>query len=144
MGIFKNAADLMSQKILFLPTDAQLALKKMACIGSRCDITILHLICNSNDSNKHPPHTLSKLDIAVEEGLLNKNGSEYCFEHNQIESTAYSLIPEKHRGPWHLSIGKKLLAQSRKAQHERRGGTNQTYRTKLSCSPKGHIILNVF
>eukprot|EP00957_Ditylum_brightwellii_P083869 6374618-Ditylum_brightwellii.AAC.1 len=82
----------------------------MACIGSRCDTTILHLVCNWDGANKQHPHALSKLDIAVEEGLVNKSGPEYFFAHDQIESAAYSLIPEKYRGPWHLSIGKKLLS----------------------------------
>eukprot|EP00957_Ditylum_brightwellii_P047590 3615218-Ditylum_brightwellii.AAC.1 len=76
----------------------------MACIGSQCDITILHLICGDDSASKEPPGELCDINIAiaVDEGLIQKNGPKYVFAHDQIESAAYSLIPEEQRSSWHL------------------------------------------
>eukprot|EP00957_Ditylum_brightwellii_P193582 14741102-Ditylum_brightwellii.AAC.1 len=80
----------------------------MACIGYQCDITILHLICSEDFAGRESDECRN-VDTAVDEGLLKKNAPKYVFAHDQIESAAYSLIPEEQRASWHYWIGKKIL-----------------------------------
>eukprot|EP00957_Ditylum_brightwellii_P039824 3015307-Ditylum_brightwellii.AAC.1 len=52
------------------------------------------------------------LELAVDEGLLRKEGSSYSFVHDQIQNAAYSLIPEDERGLMHKKIGYLILENS--------------------------------
>eukprot|EP00957_Ditylum_brightwellii_P147755 11251967-Ditylum_brightwellii.AAC.1 len=49
------------------------------------------------------------LDVAVDEGLLKKEGSKYIFAHDQIQQAAYSLTPENEQGRLHRHIGHWIL-----------------------------------
>eukprot|EP00957_Ditylum_brightwellii_P133618 10187595-Ditylum_brightwellii.AAC.1 len=71
----------------------------MACLGSRCDKSILCLLgddCKDND--REDTYSMSNisydLDIAIHEGIVKKAGSKYIFAHDQIQKAAYELIPK--------------------------------------------------
>uniref|UniRef100_A0A7S2A3M2 Orc1-like AAA ATPase domain-containing protein n=1 Tax=Ditylum brightwellii TaxID=49249 RepID=A0A7S2A3M2_9STRA len=113
-NILHDAAHLMAEKILHFSSDLQLLLKKMACLGSRCDKSILCLLgddCKDND--REDTYSMSNisydLDIAIHEGIVKKAGSKYIFAHDQIQKAAYELIPKCEQSQWHLQIGIQML-----------------------------------
>eukprot|EP00957_Ditylum_brightwellii_P206388 15348187-Ditylum_brightwellii.AAC.1 len=109
-----DAADLMAEKILHFSPDLQLLLKKMACLGSQCDTSILCLLGGGcKDHNREDNYSMSTmlchLDIAIHEGIVKKAGSKYIFAHDQIQKAAYELIPKCEQSKWHLRVGMQML-----------------------------------
>jgi len=116
---------LMSNKILQLPAECQHAMKLLACVGSSCDETTLSMFMRKEKGMKtktsgkrarrsaveNKDHFLM-LKLAIDEGLLKKEGSSYVFVHDQIQNAAYSLIPEDERGRMHKSIGRLIMKHS--------------------------------
>eukprot|EP00957_Ditylum_brightwellii_P211760 15366569-Ditylum_brightwellii.AAC.1 len=110
------------KKILHLPEKTQFALKLMSCVGSRCtESTLLLFLVEetiTNTKNKDMvkrakrPNQNSNLFlflcVAVHEGLLKKEGTDYTFAHDQVQYAAYSLIPEDEKHQWHLQIGQSI------------------------------------
>eukprot|EP00957_Ditylum_brightwellii_P156925 11943764-Ditylum_brightwellii.AAC.1 len=99
---------LLSGKILQLPQGCQYGMKLLACIGMRCEASILKLIMIKGKGFKGSVDE-KELDFAIDEGLLKKEGTNHVFAHNQIQQAAYSLIPEDERGCLHRQIGHLLL-----------------------------------
>eukprot|EP00957_Ditylum_brightwellii_P205436 15343880-Ditylum_brightwellii.AAC.1 len=113
----------MSQKILSFPKEAQYSLELVACLGSVCE-GLIHCLAgvknlrmvNKNSIQSSTAYTensalLKWIIFFVEEGLLTREGSKYKFAHDQIQVSAYSLIPEDEKKLWHLQIGNEISAQ---------------------------------
>eukprot|EP00957_Ditylum_brightwellii_P085919 6536531-Ditylum_brightwellii.AAC.1 len=45
------------------------------------------------------------LIVAVHEGLVKKEGTNYHFVHDQVQHAAYLLIPKEEKHLWHLRVG---------------------------------------
>ncbi len=101
-----NVVDLMSATIRRLPPATQDALTLAAAIGNRFDLTMLATVseCGVDDA-------YSRLDRALQEGLLASRGEQIHFVHDKIQEAAYSLIPAAERPAVHLRIGRLLRAR---------------------------------
>ena len=100
--ISKGVLELLRLKILALDENTQQVLKVACCLGSSFTLQTLKLIVNRSDP----------IDHALSTGMItmqNNSRKTYRFAHDQIQTAAYSLLPEDPREIF-LYIGKKLCA----------------------------------
>jgi histidine kinase len=95
-----NVIRLLAQKIQGLPRDVLDVLMVASCLGADFDEYLLHEVVTSD-----VPYGIA---IAEEKGLIERSCGGWRFVHDQIQQSAYSLIPEHERGEVHLQIGRKL------------------------------------
>jgi predicted ATPase len=126
-NVADNVLDILSEKILGLPTELQLALTRAAFLGpSRFDAAILlHTISaqerkvngeqHGGGENSVDIEGLAELQdtltLGVKEGLLEKLRSPriYKFAHDRIKESAYAVVPTGDaRKDLHLFIGRQL------------------------------------
>lgn len=105
-GYTDNVVDLMVGKLNRLPLATQEALKLLACLGHRADITTLMSVCDERQEAIH-----ADLWDAVCAGLAIRAGGAYAFLHDRVREAAYALIPPEQRPELHLSIGRTLLGR---------------------------------
>jgi len=104
-GYSGNVVDLMVEKLRRLSRQTQDALKKLACIGNRVDLTMLSVVFGQSEEEIH-----TSLLEAFRAGLILRMEGAYGFLHDRIQEAAYALIPERARPELHLVIGRELLA----------------------------------
>jgi PAS domain S-box-containing protein len=129
-GITDNVVELMAGKIQKLNEDTQKILKMASCIGNQFDLETLCIV-NETDS----VFTLQSLEKAISVGLIVELGktklpissgkttverSVFKFSHDRIQQAAYSLIPENEKKGLHWRIGKLLIDNIPKKNHEQR------------------------
>ncbi|MCR9142856.1 MAG: AAA family ATPase [bacterium] len=117
MGITDNVIDLMTDKIQKLGGEVQELLKLASCIGNKFDLHVLSIVYQ-----KTPERTLTDLQEALQEGLLQPTGEEtryqqggkeavsdvYRFLHDRVQQAAYGMMDEAKKAEVHLSIGRLL------------------------------------
>ncbi len=99
-----NVVDLMGRTIRGLPPRTQETLQLAAAIGSRFDLDVLAALLECS-----PGEAYSRLDRAIEEGLVLVGRGGYRFAHDKVQEGAYAMIPERDRPAFHLRIGRLLL-----------------------------------
>jgi predicted ATPase/signal transduction histidine kinase len=104
-GFSDNVAELMAGKLQRLPAATQQALKDLACLGNRVELSTLALLGGSEEG----VHT--RLWEAVRAGLVFRQEGAYRFLHDRVQEAAYGLIPEALRPEVHLRLGRRLLAR---------------------------------
>jgi predicted ATPase len=82
-----DVAMFFEQSINTLPIDVKIALVTLSCFGASTECEVIEAIDAKLDLNLKDP-----LNIAIEEGLLNKLDGRYCFCHDRIQEAAYSMI----------------------------------------------------
>ncbi|WP_104987348.1 AAA family ATPase [Sorangium cellulosum] len=122
----------MAGKIQRLPPGAQRVLTLAACVGHEFDLRTLSLVCE-----RPPAEAAAELGEALREGLVvpltgeqrllgapaapgadddvplvSTRGVRYRFLHDRVQQAAYALVEEGRRQEVHLSIGRRLLADS--------------------------------
>ncbi len=129
VAISENVIDLLVKSLKSLPSETMAILKLAACIGTQFDLTIVTSI-----SKKEIADIGKALWIAIEKEMvlpLNNNyrsikvmknelvpdniGLRFCFAHDRIRQSVYSLISESEKNELHLSIGREYLKTYRKA-----------------------------
>lgn len=98
----RDAVGLIARKIQRLDKNVQDVLMVAACLGAEFDEYLLHEIVTFD--------VVQPLSVAEDMGLVTRpdaNGT-WRFVHDQIQQSAYSLIPEYEREQVHLQIGRKL------------------------------------
>ncbi|MEH2296427.1 trifunctional serine/threonine-protein kinase/ATP-binding protein/sensor histidine kinase [Nostoc sp.] len=124
--ITDNVVELMTKKIVNLPERTQRNLQLAACIGNNFDLSNLAVI--SEESAKQ---VLDHLLPALQEGLIVFSNNQYylrnvgdekkasCkFQHDRVQQSAYSLIPEAQKQATHLKIGRLILSNTSTAEQE--------------------------
>jgi len=96
----ETAVKLVADKIQRLPRDVLDVLMVASCFGAEFDEYLLHEVVTSDVSRG--------IEIAEEKGLIERSYAGWRFMHDQIQQSAYSLIPEHERAQVHLQIGRKL------------------------------------
>ena len=102
-----NIVELMVGKAGRLPTETQIALQKLACLGNAAKVSTLSLVCGTAEAQVH-----ADLFEAVRAELVNLQEGSYRFIHDRVQEAAYSLIPEESRAETHLGIGRLLAAHT--------------------------------
>ncbi|QND70234.1 trifunctional serine/threonine-protein kinase/ATP-binding protein/sensor histidine kinase [Tardiphaga robiniae] len=108
-----NVVDLMVGKLGRLPTETQMVLRQLACVGSGATFALLNTVCEISSDSLH-----DSLWEAVRTGLVIRLDDSYAFQHDRIQEAAYSLIPVEARGGTHLRIGRLLLANTSPNERE--------------------------
>lgn len=127
-NISDNVVDLMSKKILQLPSATGSLLRMAACVGASFDLQTLAAVAGQSE-----PEVARGLWRGVQEGLIppldesyrafQSDGESqtpdlqglgglnprYRFLHDRIQQAAYALIPPEERPKTHLHIGRLLL-----------------------------------
>ena len=106
-GYTENVADLMVEKLRRLPSETQLALQQLACLGNSADVEQLVIAQGNSIDEMH-----SALFEATRAGLVVLSDKAYRFNHDRIQEAAYSLIPEESRAAAHLRIGRLLASHT--------------------------------
>ena len=112
-GYTDNVVELMVGKVNRLPTETQLALQKLACLGNIATVATLSIVLETPEAQVH-----AMLWPAVRQELVERLEGSYKFIHDRVQEAAYSLIPEESRAAAHLRIGRLLLAQMPPEQRE--------------------------
>src|SRR5262249_12262101 len=105
-GYTDNVVDLMVGKLTRLPPTTQEALKELACLGNGADASTLAMVHGVPEEQLH-----SALWEALRLELIGRAAGRYRFVHDRVQEAAYALIPEEQRAPWHLRIGRLLIAK---------------------------------
>ncbi|WP_238263554.1 trifunctional serine/threonine-protein kinase/ATP-binding protein/sensor histidine kinase [Cupriavidus pauculus] len=108
-----NVVDLMVGKLSRLPSETQLALKQLACMGNLAEIATLSTVLAIPEKQVH-------IDLwgAVCQGLVERLESAYRFMHDRIQEAAYSMIPEAMRAEVHLRLGRLLIERTPAGKRE--------------------------
>jgi len=112
-GYTDNVVDLMVRKLNRLTVETQNALQELACLGNSAEFSLLKLASNCSGGEIH-----SKLQEAIQAGLVLPAGNAYRFLHDRVQEAAYSLIPEQERAAAHLRIGRLLAERAAPAEIE--------------------------
>ncbi len=105
--ISEGVAELLTTRFNRLPVKLMLSLKIISCFGSQVEGPTIELL---NLGQQVLSFDMKKeLQLAVNEGILEKAGPIYQFTHDLIQQTIYDLIPEKNRKLLHRKIGASLL-----------------------------------
>jgi predicted ATPase len=98
---YGSAVDLLTEVIHGLPPDVQDILRIGACFGAEFDANLLEdlVVCDVEGA----------LVLCQDQELIRRGrGGTVWFAHDQIQQSAYALIPEERREATHLDIGRRL------------------------------------
>ncbi|MCC8969744.1 AAA family ATPase [Bradyrhizobium brasilense] len=102
-----NVVVLLAGKLTRLPLDTQDALRRLACLGNVTDVAILSLVLEMPEDQVH-----AALVDALHQQLIDRVAGSYKFVHDRVQEAAYALNPETSRAEVHLTIGRRLVAQT--------------------------------
>ena len=112
LEITENVADLISQKIGRLDADTRRIVSYAAAIGNRFELVTLASVAECT-----PERARERLASALREHLLvlvdpteGANATQYSFQHDRVQQSAYSLVPAAARPALNLTIGRCMLA----------------------------------
>lgn len=88
-----NVLRLLSNKMCSLPESTQKALKIASCFGIKVDESIVTYL---GSDARHSGLTGS-LDVAIEEGYMQRVSTHFVFMHDKQREAAYSLIADEER-----------------------------------------------
>ncbi len=106
-GYTENVVDLMIGKLNRLPAQTRNALRQLACLGNRAEITMLSNVLGTPEAHVH-----AMLWPAVRQELIERLEGSYKFTHDRVHEAAYSSLVEASRAEAHLSIGRLLAMQT--------------------------------
>ncbi|MEL7332396.1 MAG: diguanylate cyclase [Cyanobacteria bacterium J06560_2] len=116
-NITDNVVELMTQKLVDLPSITTLALQLAACWGSQFSLESLALVTQQPELE-----LLQSLMPAIQSGFLlpldsryklllegdNPSDVEFCFQHDRVQQAAYVLISSEKVAQLHWQIGQAL------------------------------------
>ena len=102
-----NLSNLLLERLARLPAGTQSALETLACLGPRAPAPIFaELEGTTVDELAH------RLVAAIQAEVIVTTTEGYAFQHDRLQTAAYSRIAEAERPSRHLAIGRALRARS--------------------------------
>jgi len=98
-----DVAMFLSNLIRVLPKDVISSLHTLSCFGASSESSFIKTLEKALEKN-----LLDNLDIAVLEGLLDKNDHQYSFSHDRIQEAAYNMMDVQVRRLTHFNHGMAL------------------------------------
>src|SRR5262245_36200063 len=102
-GYTDNVVDFLVAKVSRLPVSTLEALKVLASLGNRTDVSTLAMVYGTSPELLH-----SDLWDALRAELIVRSDDDYRFAHDRVQEATYSLIPEEQRSAAHLRIARLL------------------------------------
>jgi predicted ATPase len=102
-----DVAKFLTQSIEALPEDVKSSLFVLSCFGAWSNVSLLELLDRSLNQN-----LLDNLDIAADEGLLDKRNGQYRFCHDRIQEAAYKMTEPQYQCLRHFKYGMELAQVS--------------------------------
>ncbi|KAL7552242.1 hypothetical protein ACHAWF_015466 [Thalassiosira exigua] len=112
--IADNVTGLLSTKMTSLAAITQTALKLAACFGNSISSVIVDLMSADPDFSSFRKELVN----AVEEGFMINDGPGYKFCHDNVQESAYSLIPTEDLSQFHYRLGMHLYDKANGQQLE--------------------------
>ena len=113
-----GVAELLATKFNQLPLPLMQTVKIVSCLGSQAEESTLSLLNSGHHVHRIVPFDLlNQIEIAVNEGIMEKVGSMYQFTHEFIWQTIWELIPAENRKLLHKRIGTILLHSAANNSH---------------------------
>ncbi|MFZ5572804.1 MAG: diguanylate cyclase [Thermodesulfobacteriota bacterium] len=100
----ENVAVLLSERLAALPADTRESLKICACVGVSFDLEVAAAVGGVTMNE-----TLTRLQPAIAEGLIECTEDSCHFTHDRIQEAAYERIPETERPLLDYRIGRRSL-----------------------------------
>eukprot|EP00984_Skeletonema_dohrnii_P025146 scaffold14259_cov134-Skeletonema_dohrnii-CCMP3373.AAC.4 len=100
-----DVAMFFTKSIEALSEDVKASLCVLSCFGSSTKTAFMKTLERLLHKN-----LLNNLDIAVEEGLLDKKDGRYHFSHDRIQEAAYNMMNFLDQGRFHFSYGMALAS----------------------------------
>ena len=105
--ISDGVVDLLKGKLRQLPPHVVETLKIVACFGHQVSVPTLRLL----DLGQFPvTNMLEALDIAKREGIVDRAGPVYAWQHDLLQESTYQLISQGDKYALHKKIGMSLAA----------------------------------
>jgi len=98
-----DVAEFLTHSIEKLPEDVKSSLCILSCFGATSSITLIEMLERALGKN-----LVDSLDVAVSEGLLDKEDDQYRFGHDRIQKAAYDIMNVLDRCKFHFSYGMAL------------------------------------
>jgi predicted ATPase len=109
-----DVALFLMQSIVDLPTDVKTSLFHFSCFGASAEVAFVNTLERALDMRD----LRKNLDIAVDEGLLEKADDQYRFSHDRIQEAAYNTVSAHERCLVHVLYGMALASFSiRESDH---------------------------
>jgi PAS domain S-box-containing protein len=112
-GYTDNVVDLMIGRLVRLPSETQLALQQLACLGKGAAVETLSTVLGIPQARVHVVFW-----DAVRHEMVERLGDVYAFVHDRIHEAAYVLISESSRASLHLRMGRLFADQRLPDEHE--------------------------
>eukprot|EP00577_Skeletonema_sp_RCC1716_P015034 CAMPEP_0113414248 /NCGR_PEP_ID=MMETSP0013_2-20120614/23905_1 /TAXON_ID=2843 ORGANISM="Skeletonema costatum, Strain 1716" /NCGR_SAMPLE_ID=MMETSP0013_2 /ASSEMBLY_ACC=CAM_ASM_000158 /LENGTH=451 /DNA_ID=CAMNT_0000301071 /DNA_START=60 /DNA_END=1412 /DNA_ORIENTATION=+ /assembly_acc=CAM_ASM_000158 len=103
-----DVAVFFTQSIADLPSNVRTSLFHISCFGASVEIAFVKTLEIALEMRG----LCDNLDIAVDEGLLEKKGGELRFSHDHIQEAAYNTLPADMRCLFHHACGMALASFS--------------------------------
>ena len=108
LDVTSDVLHFLKTKMMSMPKQMQTALKVCSCFGVGIGSVLVKHLCDSDVYS-----TLqNQLNLAVEEGFVEKVGDGFKFVHDRVKEAAYSLLQEHERNRFHFQVGMILLNSS--------------------------------
>eukprot|EP00984_Skeletonema_dohrnii_P011063 scaffold4391_cov106-Skeletonema_dohrnii-CCMP3373.AAC.3 len=103
-----DVAVFFTQSIADLPSNVRISLFHISCFGASVEIAFVKTLEIALEMRG----LCDNLDIAVDEGLLEKKGDQLRFSHDRIQEAAYNTLPANERCHFHHVCGMALASYS--------------------------------
>eukprot|EP00985_Skeletonema_marinoi_P003659 scaffold1598_cov139-Skeletonema_marinoi.AAC.3 len=103
-----DVAVFFTQSIADLPSNVRISLFHISCFGASVDIAFVKILEIALEMRG----LCDNLDVAVDEGLLEKKGDQLRFSHDRIQEAAYNTLPADERCIFHHVCGMALASYS--------------------------------
>ncbi|MCL6702845.1 ATP-binding sensor histidine kinase [Pseudomonas sp. T1.Ur] len=112
-GYTDNVVDLMIDRLVRLPEEAQEAMQQLACLGKSASVATLSAVLGVSHARVH-----AVCGDAVRHEMVERLGDHYVFVHDRVHEAAYLQMSEPSRAALHLRIGRLFSQQASPDRYE--------------------------